>query len=66
MTSPSIIAFNTYVLRRRCYSYRYFGNGNKRVLRHRFEVKGGLTAVEIMADNICKSNPLLERVRDNR
>jgi len=49
---------------RRCWSYRYYGNGKKRALRHRFEVKGGFTTLEVMADNISKSNPLFERLKN--
>lgn len=33
---------------------------------HRFPIKGGISAIEVMARNICRNNTLLARLRAGR
>lgn len=65
---PSVIGrvselFNG-AMSRRCVTFRYYGpnNSRRRPMFHRFEVKGGFTRWDLMAENVVKHNALFRRL----
>lgn len=44
-------------------TFRHYGNGNKRPMYHRFEVRGGVSLSMLMAENVTKSNALFRRLQ---
>lgn len=43
-------------------TFRYFGDGKRRPMVHRFEVRGGVSFMDLMAENVTQNNALLRRL----
>jgi hypothetical protein len=55
-------------INRRNITFRRYGlNGElKRAMHHRFEVKGGVSMVSLIAENVTRNNELLRRLSELR
>jgi hypothetical protein len=47
-------------------TFRYYGDlkQHRRPMIHRFEVKGGMPITSVIAENIMRSSPLLQRLQN--